>query len=87
MMKAPVGPPICTLLPPSSEMMNPATMAVMMPFSGVTPEAIPKAMASGSATMPTMMPAMRSLMNVLRLYDLSVVNSWGLKSNVFILKF
>ena len=86
MMKAPVGPPICTLLPPSSEIMNPATIAVMMPFSGVTPEAIPNAMASGRATMPTMMPAMRSLMNVLRLYDFSVVNSWGLKSNVFILK-
>ena len=60
MIKAPVGPPICTLLPPSREMMKPATMAVMMPFSGVTPDAIPKAMASGKATMPTMMPAMRS---------------------------
>ena len=64
MMNAPVGPPICTLLPPSSEMMNPATIAVMMPFSGVTPEAMPKAMASGSATIPTMMPAMRSDMKV-----------------------
>ena len=85
MMKAPVGPPICTLLPPSSEMMNPATMAVMIPFSGVTPEAMPNAMASGRATMPTMTPAMRSLMNVLRLYDLRVVNNWGLKSNVVIL--
>ena len=47
---APVGPPICTLLPPKNEMINPATMAVMMPFSGLTPEAIPKAMASGRAT-------------------------------------
>ena len=62
-MKAPVGPPICTLVPPSSEMMNPATMAVMMPFSGVTPEAMPKAMAKGRATMPTMRPAKRSLVN------------------------
>lgn len=35
-------------------------------FSGVTPEAMPKAMASGRATMPTMMPAMRSAVNVLR---------------------
>ena len=64
MMKAPVGPPICTLLPPSSEIMNPATIAVMIPFSGVTPDAIPKAMASGNATMPTMMPAMTSAMRV-----------------------
>ena len=52
--------------PPSSEMTKPATMAVMMPCSGVTPEAIPKAMASGNATMPTMMPAMRSLTKVAR---------------------
>ena len=59
-MKAPVGPPICTRLPPSSETTNPAITAVMIPFSGETPEAMPKAMASGRATMPTMMPAMRS---------------------------
>ncbi len=64
MMNAPVGPPICTLLPPKSEMTRPATMAVMIPFSGVTPEAMPKAMASGRATMPTMIPAIRSAMNV-----------------------
>ena len=62
-MNAPVGPPICTFEPPKSETMSPATMAVMIPFSGVTPEAIPKAMASGSATMPTMMPASRSVVN------------------------
>ena len=59
-MKAPVGPPICTELPPSMETMKPPMMAVMSPFSGLTPEAIPKAMASGRATMPTIMPAMRS---------------------------
>ena len=32
-------------------------MAVKMPASGLTPEAIAKAMASGSATMPTVRPA------------------------------
>ena len=64
MMKAPVGPPICTFEPPNSEMKSPATMAVMIPFSGDTPLAIPKAMAKGSATIPTMIPAMRSVMNV-----------------------
>ena len=63
-MNVPVGPPICTLLPPKIEMTRPATMAVMMPFSGVTPDAMPKAIASGKATMPTIMPAMRSDMNV-----------------------
>ena len=33
-----------------------------IPFSGDTPDAIPKAMARGRATMPTMIPAMRSFM-------------------------
>ena len=63
-MNAPVGPPICTRLPPSSETTSPARMAVTMPFSGDTPEAMPNAIASGSATMPTMMPAIRSEANV-----------------------
>ena len=66
-MNAPVGPPICTLLPPNSEIASPATMAVMMPFSGETPLAIPKAMANGSATIPTMTPAIRSDIKVCRL--------------------
>ena len=65
-MNAPVGPPICTLLPPSRETIKPPMMAVIRPFSGVTPLAIPKAMASGRATMPTMMPAMKSAANLLR---------------------
>ena len=47
-------------LPPKKEMRKPAMMAVKSPFSGDTPEAIPKAMAKGSATIPTMIPAMRS---------------------------
>ena len=38
-------------------------MAVIKPFSGLTPEAIPKAIARGKATMPTMMPAIKSDMN------------------------
>jgi hypothetical protein len=44
-------------------MMKPAMIAVMIPFSGDTPEAIPNAMASGRATIPTMIPAIRSAMN------------------------
>ena len=63
-MNAPVGPPICTLLPPSKEMMNPAMIAVIIPFSGDTPDAIPNAMAKGKATIPTMIPAIRSDINV-----------------------
>ncbi|MPN60108.1 hypothetical protein SDC9_207833 [bioreactor metagenome] len=58
---APVGPPICTLLPPKNEMMNPAIIAVYNPCSGETPEAIPNAIARGRATIPTMIPAIRSL--------------------------
>ncbi len=34
--------------------------SVMIPFSGDTPDAIPNAMASGKATIPTMIPAIRS---------------------------
>ena len=43
------------------EIIKPATIAVMIPFSGLTPEAIPKAMARGKATIPTMIPAIRSV--------------------------
>ncbi len=60
MMKAPVGPPICTRLPPNNDTMKPATIAVMSPFSGDTPDATPNAMAKGRATMPTTIPAMMS---------------------------
>ena len=68
--KAPVGPPIWNLLPPSSEIMKPATTAVMSPVAGVmscTPQAMAKAMASGSATTPTVSPAERSASRVWRL--------------------
>lgn len=40
-MNAPVGPPICTRLPPSAEIMKPAITAVIIPLFGDTPEAIP----------------------------------------------
>ena len=41
-----------------------AMMAVQMPASGLRPEAIAKAMASGRATMPTVRPAPASLKNL-----------------------
>ena len=56
-MNAPVGPEICTRVPPSSEVASPATMAVYSPCAGVAPEAMAKAMASGMATTPTTRPA------------------------------
>ena len=59
-MKAPVGPPMRKFEPPKKLMRNPATIAVMSPCCGLTPEAIPNAMARGRAMIPTMMPAMRS---------------------------
>ncbi|MDT4825042.1 hypothetical protein D3C87_825870 [compost metagenome] len=62
-MNAPAGPPICTAEPPSSEIRKPAMIAVQMPASGLSPEAMAKAMASGSATMPTVAPAPRSPRN------------------------
>ena len=63
MTNAPVGPPICTRLPPNKEIKKPAMMAVTMPLSGETPEATAKAMASGNATIPTIMPENKSLVN------------------------
>ncbi len=61
--KAPVGPPIWTLLPPKNEIKNPAIMAVISPFSGDTPEAIPKATDNGKAIIATIIPAIKSFIN------------------------
>ena len=61
--KAPVGPPICTRLPPKADIKNPAITAVISPCTGVTPEAMAKAIDNGKATIPTMIPAKRSLVN------------------------
>ena len=47
-----------------AEMAKPATIAVIIPFSGETPLAIPKAIANGRATIPTIRPAIRSAVNV-----------------------
>ncbi len=63
---APVGPPICTRLPPSAEIRNPAMIAVHNPCAGVTPDAIPNPIANGNATTPTVIPAARSAANVAR---------------------
>ena len=57
-------------------------MAVISPIVGLTPLAMPNAMASGSATMPTTMPAMRSSFSHEAEYPLSEVSSFGLKSIV-----
>ena len=59
-MNAPVGPPMQTFVPPSAEIRKPAITAVKMPAWGGTPEAMAKAIASGSATMPTVKPATAS---------------------------
>jgi hypothetical protein len=47
--------------------MRPAMIAVQMPAVGEAPEAMAKAMASGRASTPTVMPAARSLPNCARL--------------------
>ncbi len=60
-MKAPAGPPICTAEPPRAAIRKPAMIAVHSPASGFSPEAMAKAIASGSATIPTVTPAPRSL--------------------------
>ena len=60
---AAVGPAIWTLLPPSAEMTNPATIAVKIPASGPTPDASASAMDNGSAMSATMIPAVTSFTN------------------------
>ena len=62
-MNAPVGPPICTRLPPSAEIRNPATTAVTRPVTGSAPLAIAMARLSGMATMATVTPVNRSARN------------------------
>src|SRR5207244_909263 len=76
---APVGPPICTLLPPSAAMIAPAMIAVHRPCAGVTPEAMPKPIASGSATMPTVTPAAKSEKKFRRLLPRKHSINFGLK--------
>jgi hypothetical protein len=66
-MKAPAGPPICIDVPPRDEIRKPAMIAVHSPASGLSPLAIAKAMASGSATMPTVAPAPTSRTSLSRL--------------------
>jgi hypothetical protein len=60
---APVGPPICTRLPPKAEIKNPPMIAVQSPCVGVTPDAIPNPIASGNATIATVIPASKSRRN------------------------
>lgn len=59
-MNAPVGPPICTRLPPSSEIRNPPTIAVIRAAAGGAPEEMAIAMLSGRATIATVIPATTS---------------------------
>ena len=60
---APVGPPICTWEPPNKEIASPPIIAVIRPCCGLTPLAMPKAIAKGIAITPTIMPAVRSFKN------------------------
>ena len=57
---APVGPPIWTREPPSAEIRKPAATAVYTPACGGIPDEMANAIASGSATRPTVTPAIRS---------------------------
>lgn len=57
-------------------------IAVYSPRSGVTPLAIANAIARGSATTPTITPALRSEVNCERLYDFNVVMDFGTSRTV-----
>lgn len=63
---APVGPEIWMFEPPKTAATRPATTAVTRPAAAPAPELIPKARASGRATMPTVAPAARSPFHVRR---------------------
>ena len=64
--KAPVGPPICVFEPPSAEIKKPVTIAQYKSAWGGTPDAIANAIARGSATRPTVTPAIKSHTNLCR---------------------
>src|SRR5258705_514823 len=77
---APVGPPICVFEPPRAEIRKPVTMAQYRPACGETPDAMANAIASGSATSPTVTPAIRSERNLWRLLSRSTrMEFWGEK--------
>jgi len=79
--KAPVGPPICTRLPPNKDIINPAITAVIRPFSGETPEATANAIANGKATIPTTTPANKSVVICfLEMPVFTKLNNLGLKT-------
>ncbi|OPZ75571.1 MAG: hypothetical protein BWY82_00205 [Verrucomicrobia bacterium ADurb.Bin474] len=87
-MKAAVGPPIWTRLPPSAAIRKPANIAVKIPSAGAgngvaVPAgmlAIPSARASGRAISPTVTPAIRSEDRSDRVYFREKTsNSRGLK--------
>ena len=54
---------------PKKDTINPPIMAVINPFSGLTPDAIPNAIANGNATIPTIVPDIKSLKNFSLEYD------------------
>jgi hypothetical protein len=61
--------------------MIPAIIAVMIPFSGETPEAMANAIAKGSATMPTINPDITSFEIVsLEIPSFSSENNLGINS-------
>ena len=68
------------------ETINPAIIAVIKPFSGETPEAMAKAMANGSATIPTIKPEVISFKTCSLLIPLFISeNNFGMNSfSIFI---
>lgn len=67
-----------------NETIKPPITAVINPFSGETPEAIPNAIAKGSATMPTKIPAVMSLRNWSFEIEGSRTNNFGLNIDTFL---
>ena len=82
--KAAVGPAICTLLPPKSEITKPATIAVYIPACGSTPDAIANAIDNGNAIIATIIPAIKSLINCAFVYVFIFENNIGFNLSIFV---
>ncbi len=68
---------MATREPPKAEIMKPAITAVKIPASGFTPDAIAKAIANGRATIPTVMPAIKSAKKFCAEYPFSASTNFG----------
>ena len=69
---APVGPLTWNFEPPKSAAKKPAIIAVVRPAAALIPDVMPKPIASGKATIATVIPAIKSEVRSLRVLENSL---------------